>query len=150
MSMKSKYKRGTRLITPCGGKSRTKQSFSDECNINNIISRYQISGTVSHLAKHEANYGFATSADLHEAMNIVSTAESMFAELPSEVRREFGNSPMRFLDFVQDEENVGKLGDLLPALAAPGDQLPQVDRGVLPPVLVDPVELEGSEPAEPA
>ena len=33
---------------------RTKQSFRDETDINQIMKRAQVTGTISHLNKHEA------------------------------------------------------------------------------------------------
>lgn len=106
---------------------RTKQEFADDCNINRIIEKFQKTGTVTHLAKHGANYGDIDPLDLHEAMNIVAKANSMFAELPSEVRREFKGDPQMFLEFVQDPANKDDLAEKLPALAKPGNQFPAVD-----------------------
>jgi len=84
---------------------RTKQSFSDQCEINNIMARHQKGVAVTHLNQHGPNYGFATSHDFAESMRIVKTAQDMFNGLPSSIRNRFANDPAQFLDFVQDADN---------------------------------------------
>ncbi len=106
-------------------KGKTKQSFAKECDINNIMSRYEKTGAMSHLTKYEGRYGdYATSMDLHEYMQEMGKTQDMFDDLPKEIKREFGQDPGKFIDFVQNPENSGRLAELLPALAAPGSQLP--------------------------
>lgn len=100
----------------------TKQSFKNSTDINKILHKAQKAGTLSHLAKHEAFYGDFESFDFTEAQNTMARANTMFAELPSEIRREFSQDPKQFFAFVNKPENQGKLADLLPALAAPGRQ----------------------------
>lgn len=119
-----RIRENTRIDFTADGVGRTKQSFAKEADINNILARYKKTGAISHLAKFEGSYGDATSIDLHAAMNTVKNAEDMFGELPAEIRREFDQDPGKFLDFVQNPDNSGKLAELLPALAARGTQLP--------------------------
>ncbi len=104
MSMNSKHVRGERLRTPVVGKSKTKQSFKKECDINEILAKYQRTGALSHFNQHSAEYGFATSLDFAESMRVVKTGQEMFDALPSSVRNRFGNDPAAFLEFVQDDE----------------------------------------------
>lgn len=95
--------------------SMTKQSFKDECDVNQILARFQRTGVVDHLAKHEARYGFADSVSYHEAQNLVAEAQSMFNELPAAARAEFDHDPAKFLDFVDNldsEDKLKKLRDL--------------------------------------
>ena len=35
------------------GESRTKQSFADQCEINNIINKFQATGAITHANKHQ-------------------------------------------------------------------------------------------------
>ena len=86
-------------------KGRTKQSFKDECDINNIMAKYQKTGAIAHVNKHGAQYGFATSQDFASAMRTVTVAQEMFDGLPSSIRNRFSNNPASFLDFVQDADN---------------------------------------------
>lgn len=99
------------------GVVRTRQSMKDACDINLIMKKYLRGGVVDHLARHGGEFGFATSQTFHEAMNIVCKAEEMFADLSSDLRRRFGNSPAAFLEFVHDRKNVAecrKLGLMKP------------------------------------
>lgn len=91
---------------------RTKQAHKDESDINNIMRKFTKTGIIEHSNNHSADYGFATSDDLHSSLLIVKKAEQMFAALPSAARNKFKNDPGEFLDFVQNEENKDKLFDL--------------------------------------
>ena len=84
--------------------SMTKQSFKEECDINNIMARYQQSGVVDHFNRHQANYRDTTGPDFTESMTIVANAKSMFEELPSKARKHFHNDPREFLDYVNSDE----------------------------------------------
>jgi len=138
---------------------RTKQSFRDETDINQILKRAQTSGTISHLNKYEARYGDFSGFDFFEAQLKISQGREIFDELPVELRREFNQSPAEFFDFVNKPENVDRVGKILPALAAPGRQNlktepPKADESTvleakeIPPeaVIPDPPEI----PANPA
>lgn len=103
------------------GFGRTKQSFKDDTNINNILARYARTGVLEFANRHEPRYGDVIGADFHAAMNIVANANSMFADLPAKLRNRFDNDPGQFLDFVQDPENTAeaeRLGLTVPARAA--------------------------------
>ncbi len=101
-------------------KGRTKQSFIEECNINNIIAKYQKTGALAHVNRHGADYGFATSDDFATSMRIITQAQDMFDGLPSSIRNRFANDPAQFLDFVQDANNEQEMQDLglLPKVVA--------------------------------
>jgi len=93
----------------CKGKSLTKQSFTEECDINKILAKYQKTGAIDHVNKHEPSYGYATSDDFTSAMEIVARGSTMFEELPSSIRTKFENDPAKFLEFVQDEKNIPEM-----------------------------------------
>jgi len=92
--------------------SLTKQSFTEECNINNIMKKYQKTGAIDHLNKHEASYGYASSDDFTKSMETVARGTNMFQELPSSIRNKFENDPAKFLEFVQNEENLVEMQEL--------------------------------------
>jgi len=94
------------------GTSLTKQSFTEECNINNIMKKYQKTGAIDHVNKHEASYGYATSDDFQTSLEIVARGRDMFNELPSSIRTKFDNDPAKFLDFVQDNKNIKEMQEL--------------------------------------
>ncbi len=91
---------------------RTKQSMKDECDINKIMEKYQKTGAIAHVNKHQSEYGFATSEDFASAMRTCTIAQEMFDDLPSSIRRRFANNPAAFLDFVQDANNKKEGQDL--------------------------------------
>ncbi len=70
----------------------TKQSFKDECDINRILARAQQTGVISHMAKHQPEYANFDDFDFLEAQLTLARGKEIFAELPSEVRREVGQS----------------------------------------------------------
>ena len=111
---------------------RTKQSFKDATDINKMLKKAQNVGTLAHLVKYpEGVYGeFDGEFDLMTATAKIAKAGEIFADLPSEVRNEFQNDPLRFVQFAGDPKNAGKLGKLLPAIAEPGSYFPNpVARG---------------------
>lgn len=119
--VKKKYKDGM-----------TKQAFADQCDINKILKKAARHGSLAHLVKYpEATYGeFDGEFSLLDATQKIARAGEIFADLPSEVRREFDNDPIAFVTFAGDPANNDKLKDLLPALAKPGDYFPNpVQRG---------------------
>lgn len=101
-----------RVQTEVTGPSRTKQSMKAECDINNILRKYQKTGNISHFAKHAGYYDYAPAVDYMEALDIVAKAQQMFRELPAETRREFRDDPAAFLDFVQDPDNLPRMREL--------------------------------------
>jgi hypothetical protein len=104
--------------------SMTKQSFKDSTDINKIIHKVAKGEAISHLAKHGAVYGdFSDIQDLLDAQQKLNRGMEIFEELPGEVKREFNQNPAEFFAYVNDPANVEQLGDLIPGLAAPGNQV---------------------------
>ena len=101
---------------------RTKESFRDETDINQILKRAQKSGTISHLTKYEARYGDFSGFDFFDAQLQLAKGGEIFDALPVELRSEFNQSPAQFFAYVNDPANKERLGKLLPALAEPGRQ----------------------------
>lgn len=91
--------------------SMTKQSFKRECDINNILVKYQKTGVFDHVSKYEPQYFDTSESDYHEAMNKVISAQEMFDDLPSKARDYFENDPAKFLQFF--DENQSDSVDLL-------------------------------------
>ena len=110
----------------------TKPEFKDQCDINNIMRRFLREGAVSHVARSEGKFEFASSIDFHEAMNQVVRAQELFDSLPAGLRARFGNDPGAYLDFVQDPANRTELAHL----------------GLLnePPRFEEPAPSEGTDP----
>ncbi len=105
--IRSAYREHERVTLDFKEKSRAKQSFKDECDINNIMKKYEKTGLVAHTARYQGRYEDVTTAvDLHTAMDICASAEEAFMSLPASIRKRFENDAGKFLDFVQDPENL--------------------------------------------
>jgi len=131
--------RRTQRMSFDGAKSRTKQEFVSECDINNIIKRYRVTGLMRQLPLQPIYGDFTNIPSYQESLNVVIRGQEAFARLPSDIRTKFDNDPARFLEFMSDpknEEEIYKLG--LAKRPTPSD----TDRIV--------EALDSLKPAEPA
>lgn len=87
---------------------RVKQSFVAECDINNILKQFKVTGMVRHMSAKAAQGAYVNlpeAADFQESLNIVIEGQKAFATLPSLVRERFQNDPEQFLAFMADPKN---------------------------------------------
>ncbi len=121
--------------------SKTKQSFKDECNINNIMNKYMKDGLIEHTNEHRGKYiNLPEFDDYHDALNQIQDANEAFASLTSQLRGRFENDPAKFLEFVLDENNRDEINSLglgvipdAPAPASPAGGAPTPEEGASPP-----------------
>ncbi len=112
-------------------KGLTKQSFKDECDINNILKKYEKSGILEHANKYQGQYADVTgTVDYQTALNTVMAAKDMFMSLPASIRTMFDNDPHEFLEFAQDPENQEAmiemgLAERRPAAPESGEEAPE-------------------------
>lgn len=87
--------------------SKTKQCFKAECNINNIVKKYDGGqGLLTHVNQAIAQYGdFTKVNEFQESLNLVNKSNENFAKIPSDIRRRFGNDAGLFLEFATNPEN---------------------------------------------
>lgn len=83
----------------------TQQKHKKECDVNEIIQKYDKNGLITHVSKFEAKFGDMTGLDFKRALDTVRSAQSMFEELPAEVKRRFRQSPEELLRFMEDPGN---------------------------------------------
>lgn len=103
--------------------SMAKQAFADECDINLIMARYEKTGVIDHVNRRAPVFDdFTDVVDYQTALNVVSEAEGMFADLSARVRARFDNDPAKLLEFVQDPANVEEARSL--GLLKPVEELP--------------------------
>ena len=76
------------------------------------MARFVKTGVMDHVREHGPEYGFASSDTFNDSMQIVAKANSMFEDLPSQIRTKFENDPAKFLDFVQDEKNQEEMQEM--------------------------------------
>lgn len=104
---------------------RTKQSYKEQCDINKILKKAQVKGGLAHVQKYpEPTYGeFNQEFDLLTAREQISKANQIFGELPAEVRREFDNDALKFVQYAGSVP-AGELVEKIPAIAEPGNYFP--------------------------
>lgn len=109
------------------GKSMTRQSETEGCDINVIMKRYDKTGDLP-----EGVEGFfadvSAVGSYQELQDRIAFARLVFYQLPASERAKHDNDVAKFLDFASDPKNVGEL----------------VSLGILP------AEGDGKEPAAPA
>jgi len=127
--------------------SLAKQSFAEDCDINVIVRRFNVTGQLPTGVRMPTYQDFADVPTYHEAMNAIVEAQEAFMMMPWEVRARFHNDPAEFVDFCSNAENraeAAKLGLVEAAsLAAPAPQAPS---GAAAP----PAPSPGSPPSPPA
>lgn len=96
----------------------TQQQFKDECDINNIIKKYENTGEFTHRTSKVGQYAdFSNIQDYQTMVETVQYAQEAFSSLPATVRARFENDPGKLLEFVQDSKNYDegvKLGIVTP------------------------------------
>ena len=122
------------------GKSRTKVSEKNQANVNVIMQKYAKTGVITHLNTQQPRYGFAPAMDFKTAADLVIATQNKFMELPSEVRKKFGNSAETFLEALEDPNSVQILSDA-GLLDQPAEELSEPPAGD-PPAAEPPAEPE--------
>lgn len=98
-----------RVSLECGP-SMAQQHFRDECDVNRILAKYQKTGLIEHVNKFGGEYADLSAVpDFQDALNSVIAAQDAFDSLPSKLRKEFGNDPAAFLDFVHNPDNKDEM-----------------------------------------
>lgn len=106
-------------------RSRTKQSFAREADINNIMMRASKTGLLvdpSVVSNRRPNFGdFSDVVDFQSIVNRIRSVEGAFMMLSAKIRSKFDNDAGKLLDFVADPVNAKEAVDLglLPASVLP-------------------------------
>ena len=129
---------------------RTDQGFKGSTDINRLLAKAARSGTLSHLEQYQGNYGDFSGFDFMDVQNKIARGTQIFQALPAEVRREFNQSPQEFFEFATDPNNRDRLGELLPELAKPGTQMPNMRAGAQKSPSGDAREPQANENQAPA
>lgn len=90
----------------------TQQQFKADCDINTILDRYKVTGTLPYIAAPFSSEDFSEGFDYREALHQIAEADAAFMELPASVRKEFNNDPSEFLDFIDNPNNFEKAVEL--------------------------------------
>jgi len=109
----------------CLDPSRTKQSFKDDSDINNITKRYERTGQLPDLIKVEPRYGdFSDVPSYQESLHIVNHANEQFHALDAHLRSRFNNDPSEFLAFATNPASLAEMVKLGLAVEKPQDPTP--------------------------
>jgi len=108
----------------CEDASLAQQHFKDECDINNILRQFNITGLLPEAAISPQYGDFTGVVDYHTALNQVIAAEDEFMSLPATLRARFENDPAQLIEFLDKPENKDEAIKL--GLVNPSVELPQV------------------------
>lgn len=105
------------IVNPVTGEisyppSMTKQEFVRQCDINNIIKEFTLTGQVNHIAAKAAQGVFMDlpdSVDYQDHLNAMIRAQEAFQALPAAIRNRFHGNPAEFLAFCEDPANGDEL-----------------------------------------
>jgi phage internal scaffolding protein len=108
----------------CEDASRTQQHFKDECDINNILRQFNITGLLPEQPVSPRYGDFTGISDYHTALNQVIAAEDEFMALPATIRARFENDPAQLIEFLDNKDNKDEAIKL--GLVKESVELPQV------------------------
>lgn len=104
--------------------SRTDQSQAPDCDINNIMKRFEQTGQLPHMIKSNPEYGdFSEPTDYQNSLNVVMKAQEQFDALNAHIRARFDNDPQKFLEFATDSRNGEELIKMGLATPRPRNEL---------------------------
>lgn len=89
--------------------TKTDQTQKEQCDINNIMKRYnkKIQNVDSPILEKYAGSFFDSSQKptYQTALNTLIEARNTFENLPSHLRKKFGNDPANMISYLQDSSN---------------------------------------------
>lgn len=95
------------------GESKTQQHHVELVKVQNLIKQYDRSGVLTHVAQGVAHYGdYSKVNEYQQYLDFVNAANSLFAELPSNIREKFGNDPGQFFEYATDPKNKGDMEEM--------------------------------------
>jgi len=101
----------------CEEPSLAQQHFKDECDINNILRQFNITGQLPDQPLSPKYGDFSGISDYKTALDRVIAADEEFMNLPATLRARFDNDAANLISFLDNEENrleAEKLGLLEP------------------------------------
>lgn len=91
----------------CEDDSLAVQSQRDEADINVIVKRFGLTGSLPVDLRVPVSEDYREAEfDLGVALRFVNEANKAFMQMPADVRARFGNDPEVFVKFVENPENV--------------------------------------------
>ncbi len=97
---------------------RTKQHFTDDCDVNKILDKFSRTGILPE-SKPKMYGDFSNVQDYVTAFAIVQNAHTQFGNLDADIRARFHNDPSEFLNFATNENNAEEMVKLVLATKRP-------------------------------
>lgn len=116
--------------------SLTQQGDLEETDINILLKKYAVSGTLPQIVKPPLSGDFTTTNDFRTMLDVVRSAQEQFEEVPAQIRKRFDNDPAQFMDFIHNQDNLEEMRKL--GLAAPAPAPPAPPKPMLVQVVADP------------
>lgn len=99
--------------------SLTQQEFKESCDINNILAKFSVQAQAlgvdpsQLMPQDQGTYGdFSNLDDFQTAQNKIAFLNDQFSNLPSDVRRKFGDDLNTFIGALSDPNRIDELGEL--------------------------------------
>jgi len=89
----------------CEDASLAQQHFKEECDINTILEKFNITGLLPEQTLSPRYGDFTGIGDYHTAMNRVLAVQDEFEALPAQIRARFNNDPAQLIEFMENSEN---------------------------------------------
>jgi len=89
----------------CEDASLAQQHYKEECDINTILEKFNITGLLPEQPLSPRYGDFTGIGDYHTAMNRVIAAQDEFEALPAQIRARFGNDPAQLIEFLENSDN---------------------------------------------
>jgi len=89
----------------CEEPSLAQQHYKEECDINTILQKFNITGMLPESPLSPRYGDFTGIGDYHTALNRVIAAQDEFEALPAQIRARFNNDPAELIAFLDDDNN---------------------------------------------
>ena len=86
------------VVAEVGGESMAIQSAKEECDINNIVKRYQQTGILPVVAQQGMYTDVSEVEDYASALRQMEDAKAEFLNIPAYIRKKFNDDPVEFLE----------------------------------------------------
>lgn len=115
----TRYKAPKSPVADSSKPSLTQQEFKESCDINNILAKFSVQAQAlgvdpsQLMPQDQGSYGdFSNLDDFQTAQNKIAFLNDQFSNLPSAVRRKFGDDLNTFIGALSDPNRIDELGDL--------------------------------------
>jgi len=89
----------------CEDASLAQQHYKEECDINTILEKFNITGLLPEQPLSPRYGDFTGIGDYHTAMNRVIAVQDEFEALPAQIRARFDNDPAQLIEFLENSDN---------------------------------------------